>query len=92
MNGRGRWGGQEGDSNGRLAFWEGQEEDQTPRGFPAPLLLHPRSWLLAVWSSLAVWSASHPSWSKLSIAGFINPPPFENPSTYTDKKKGLQES
>lgn len=51
----------------------GVEEDQTPRGFPAPLVQHPRDWFLAVWSSL-IAPIGVLAWLMLpSIASFINP-------------------
>lgn len=43
------------------------------------------SWLCGF--SLAVRSASHPAWSKLSIAGFINPHPLRTPAhTQTEER------
>lgn len=47
----------------------GAEEDQTPRGFPTPLVQHPGDWFRAVWSSLIAQSVSH-QYSGLVDASF----------------------
>lgn len=74
----------------QLASSEGQEEDQTPRGFSAPFVQHPQrtagSWFRAVWSPVTAWSASlrysglvGASHLWLPTAGFINPPTLREP-------------
>lgn len=83
----------------QLASWEGQEEDQCSRGFPAPLVQHPLrtagSWFWTVWSPVTARSAS--LWYSglinafLPIAGFINPSSLQEPR-HAIKEQGLQEN